>query len=110
MQPKAGDRLEAESQTVWDEGDKTDFTTLVFEPAPEKMLSYLAQYYLRSQIFSAMIQSSACELASRMTAMSTATDNAQNLLGKLQIYYQKVRQSSITTEINEIVGGAEALK
>lgn len=110
VKPKAGDRLEAESQAVWDEGDKSDFTTLVFEPAPEKMLSYLAQYYLRSQIFSAMIQSSACELASRMTAMSTATDNAENLLNKLQIYYQKVRQSSITTEINEIVGGAEALK
>ncbi len=110
VQPKAGDRLEAETQAVWDEGDKSDFTTLVFEPAPEKMLSYLAQYYLRSQIFSAMIQSSACELASRMTAMSTATDNAENLLNKLQIYYQKVRQSSITTEINEIVGGAEALK
>ncbi|WP_278673522.1 F0F1 ATP synthase subunit gamma [Acidaminococcus fermentans] len=42
--------------------------------------------------------------------MSTATDNAQNLLGKLQVYYQKVRQASITTEINEIVSGAEALK
>ena len=110
VKPKAGDRLEAESQTVWEEDDKTDFTTLVFDPAPEKMLSYLAQYYLRSQIFSAMIQSSACELASRMTAMTTATDNAQDLLGKLQVYYQKVRQSSITTEINEIVGGAEALK
>ena len=57
-----------------------------------------------------MTQSSASELAARMTAMTTATDNANTLLGKLRLHYQKVRQSSITTEINEIVGGAEALK
>ena len=65
---------------------------------------------LKSQIFTALIQSSASELAARMTAMTTATDNANTLLGKLRLHYQKVRQSSITTEINEIVGGAEALK
>ena len=110
VQPKAKNALEVRSQEVWSEDDPTDYPTLIFESEPAKMLSYLAHYYLRSQIFTALIQSSACELASRMTAMSTATDNAQNLLGKLQVYYQKVRQASITTEINEIVSGAEALK
>jgi F-type H+-transporting ATPase subunit gamma len=98
------------SQEVWDPNDPSDFTTLVYEPSAEKMLPYLATYYLRSQIFTAFIQSAASELAARMTAMTTATDNANTLLGKLRIHYQKVRQSSITTEINEIVGGAEALK
>lgn len=110
VQPKAKDSLEVQGEEVWDADDPTDYSTLIFEPEPAEMLSYLARYYLRSQIFTALIQSSACELASRMTAMSTATDNAQNLLGKLQVYYQKVRQASITTEINEIVSGAEALK
>lgn len=110
VQPKAKDSLEVQAQEVWEDDDPTDYPTLIFEPEPAQMLPYLARYYLRSQIFTALIQSSACELASRMTAMSTATDNAQNLLGKLQAYYQKVRQASITTEINEIVSGAEALK
>lgn len=110
VEPAAGSREEEQSMEVWDKSDPTDFSNLIFVPEPGNMLPYLAKYYLESQIFSGLIQSSACELASRMAAMSTATDNAENLLSKLKIHYQKVRQASITTEINEIVGGAEALK
>ena len=110
IRTRFGDDEEEKAQTVWDDSDSTDFPTLIYEPEAGKMLPYLAQYYLRSQIFTAFIQSAASELAARMTAMTTATDNANTLLGKLRIHYQKVRQSSITTEINEIVGGAEALK
>jgi F-type H+-transporting ATPase subunit gamma len=111
IKAKFGEEDEEErAQMVWDTKDSTDFTTIIYEPSAGEMLPYLAQYYLRSQIFTAFIQSAASELAARMTAMTTATDNANTLLGKLRIHYQKVRQSSITTEINEIVGGAEALK
>ena len=55
------------------------------------------------------MQSAASELSSRMNAMSNATDNAQELIAKLNLHYNKVRQAGITNEINEIVGGANAL-
>lgn len=110
VEAAAGSREKEQSLEVWDKDDVTDFHTLGFVPEPGDMLPFLAKYYLESQIFSGLIQSSACELASRMAAMSTAIDNAENLLSKLKIHYQKVRQASITTEINEIVSGAEALK
>jgi F-type H+-transporting ATPase subunit gamma len=61
-------------------------------------------------IYGALLQSAASELGSRMAAMSSATDNAQELISKLTLNYNKVRQANITREISEIVGGAEALK
>ena len=74
------------------------------------MLPYLTKYYIRSMLYTALLQGAASELASRMTSMTSATDNADDLLKKLQTNYNKARQSSITNEINEIVNGAEALK
>ena len=62
VQPKAREGVEVQAQEVWEEDDPTDYPTLVFEPEPAQMLPYLAGYYLRSQIFTALIQSSACEL------------------------------------------------
>ena len=61
-------------------------------------------------VYGALLQASASELGSRMTAMSAATDNADDLISKLVLNYNKVRQAGITREINEIVSGAEALK
>lgn len=89
---------------------KNEFAKLLYEPQPEEMLKYLAKYYIRSLIYTAFVEGAACELAARMTAMSSATDNAEELLGKLEVYYNKARQAGITNEINEIVGGAQALE
>ncbi len=74
------------------------------------MLGQLLPQYLVTMIYAAQLQAAASELSSRMTAMSSATDNAQELTRKLDLLYNKVRQANITREITEIVGGAEALK
>ena len=81
-----------------------------YEPNAEDVLGALLPQYLFTTIYAALLQSAASELSSRMNAMSNATDNAGELIGKLDLYYNKVRQAGITNEINEIVGGAEALK
>ena len=66
--------------------------------------------YLETLVYGALVQSSASELGARMTAMSSATDNAKDLISSLTLHYNKVRQAGITREITEIVGGAEALR
>ncbi|ERJ90192.1 ATP synthase F1 subunit gamma [Selenomonas sp. oral taxon 892] len=85
-------------------------TEYIYEPNAEEVLGALLPQYLFTTIYAALLQSAASELSSRMNAMSNATDNAGELIGKLDLYYNKVRQAGITNEINEIVGGAEALK
>lgn len=82
----------------------------IFEPSADKVLGHLLPQYLVTMVYSALLQASASELSARMTAMSNATDNAQELIQKLQLNYNKVRQAGITREISEIVSGAEALK
>lgn len=82
----------------------------IYEPSAREVLEYLLPQYLITMIYAALLQASASELSSRMTAMSNATDNAQDLIQKLDLHYNKVRQAGITREINEIVSGAEALK
>ena len=82
----------------------------IYEPNAEEVLGALLPQYLFTTIYAALLQSAASELSSRMNAMSNATDNAGELIAKLDLYYNKVRQAGITNEINEIVGGAEALK
>lgn len=84
--------------------------TYIFVPGAEDVLSALLPQYLVTMIYAAQLQAAASELSSRMTAMSNATDNAQELTRKLDLLYNKVRQANITREITEIVGGAEALK
>ncbi|MDR3562520.1 MAG: ATP synthase F1 subunit gamma [Negativicutes bacterium] len=82
----------------------------IFEPSAEEVLGLLLPKYLETVIYGALLQAAASELGSRMTAMASATDNAQELISKLVLNYNKVRQANITREISEIVGGAEALK
>lgn len=82
----------------------------IYEPDIVSVLNNFLPRRLSTRIYGAMLHSAASELSSRMNAMSNATDNAQELIGKLNLYYNKVRQAGITNEINEIVGGAEALK
>jgi F-type H+-transporting ATPase subunit gamma len=82
----------------------------IFEPDSETILTELIPKTLRIQMYKAVIDSFASEQGARMTAMQQATDNAKEILRELQIMYNKARQASITTEILEIVSGAEALK
>ncbi len=81
----------------------------IFEPEKNKIISDLIPQTLKTQFFKSVLESSASEQGSRMTAMSQATDNAGELLKELKLTYNRSRQAAITKEILEIVGGAEAL-
>ena len=91
------------------ENDKAQ-ASFMFEPGEDETLKVLAPKYLETVVYAALVQSAASELGSRMTAMSSATDNAAKLVSSLQLSYNKARQAGITRELNEIVGGVEALK
>lgn len=93
-----------------DEAPSTPAGEYIYEPSASEVLSYLLPQYIETMIFAALLQASASELGARMTAMSSATDNAEALINKLVLHYNKVRQAGITREITEIVSGAEALK
>ncbi|MBI9054859.1 MAG: ATP synthase F1 subunit gamma [Bacteroidales bacterium] len=81
----------------------------IFEPTKECIVQELIPKSLKIQFYEAMLESLAAEHGARMTAMHKATDNATGLIRDLQLTYNKARQSAITNEILEIVGGAEAL-
>ncbi|MGL5676765.1 MAG: ATP synthase F1 subunit gamma [Cellulosilyticaceae bacterium] len=83
---------------------------LLYEPSQEEVLRYLVPHYVASVIYGAMVEASASEQGARMTAMDSATENADEMIGKLEIESNRARQAAITQELSEIVGGAEALK
>jgi F-type H+-transporting ATPase subunit gamma len=82
----------------------------IFEPSKEEIVLTLIPKSLRTQLYKSIRDSFASEHGARMTAMHKATDNATDLRNQLKLTYNKARQASITNEILEIVGGAEALK
>ncbi|MEX2659652.1 MAG: F0F1 ATP synthase subunit gamma [Acidimicrobiales bacterium] len=88
------------------EGPSADYE---FEPAPAPILDALLPRYAEARLFAAMLDSAASEHANRQRAMKAATDNAQELITKLSRIMNRARQDAITTEIMEIVGGAEAM-
>ncbi|CAN1212907.1 F0F1 ATP synthase subunit gamma [Tumidithrix helvetica PCC 7403] len=79
---------------------------LIFEQEPVQILNALLPLYLDNQLLRAMQEAAASELASRMTAMNNASDNAVDLISSLTLQYNKARQASITQEILEVVGGS----
>ncbi len=81
-----------------------------FEPEPTSILSSLLPRYVESRLYAAMLEGAASEHAARQRAMKSATENAGELIKKLSLQMNAARQAAITTEIMEIVGGAEALK
>ena len=89
--------------------EKVEVSDYIFEPSKEKIVEELIPKSLKMQLFKALRDSSASEHGARMTAMHKATDNATELRDALTLKYNKARQASITNEILEIVGGAEAL-
>lgn len=82
----------------------------IYEPSSKKIIDSLIPKHLNFQIWRILLESNAAEQGSRMTAMESATTNANELIRNLQLVYNKARQASITKELLEIVGGAEALK
>ena len=81
----------------------------IYEQKPEELLGSLLPRYVKVQIFRALLESVAAEHAARMTAMDAATSNASDVIDRLTLYMNRVRQASITREIIEIVSGAAAL-
>jgi F-type H+-transporting ATPase subunit gamma len=81
-----------------------------YEPAKPQLLDRLIHRYLANQLFMIVLESVASEHGARMTAMDNASSNAGDMIGRLTLAYNKTRQASITKELMEIVGGAEALK
>ena len=82
----------------------------IFEPDTSSVLGNLLPLYITNRVWHVLLESYASEQAARMTAMDTATENADELIESLTLQFNKVRQATITKELLEIVGGAEGLK
>ncbi|XOD70400.1 MAG: F0F1 ATP synthase subunit gamma [Sodalis sp. (in: enterobacteria)] len=78
----------------------------LYEPDPKTLLDTLLRRYVESQVYQSLVENLACEQAARMVAMKAATDNGGSLIKDLQLVYNKVRQTSITQELTEIISGA----
>jgi F-type H+-transporting ATPase subunit gamma len=104
LMPLDAETLEAAKST---EGASASYE---FEPSPDLILSRLLPRYAEARLFAALLDASASEHAARQKAMKAATDNAEDLITNLRRVMNRARQDAITTEIMEIVGGAEALR
>jgi len=101
---------DASSQAPAASGSGAELVEFTFEPSAPALLDSLLPLYLRTLVLQAFLETEAGEHAARMTAMDNATRNASDLIGALTLEYNRARQAAITTEIIEIVSGAEALK
>ncbi|MDH3273985.1 MAG: F0F1 ATP synthase subunit gamma [Gammaproteobacteria bacterium] len=81
----------------------------IYEPDAGELLDDVLMRYIESQVYRGAVENFACEMAAKMVAMKSATDNAGEIIDNLQLKYNKARQASITQEISEIVGGAAAV-
>lgn len=82
----------------------------IYEPSKEELLTELFPKHIEVQVFHAMLESVASEHGARMTAMDSASKNATEMIGKLTLQYNRARQAAITTELMEIISGAESIK
>lgn len=94
--------------TNTDNAESYVISEMDFEPSLSVMLRQIVPYYIANIIYQALLEATASELASRMTAMSAACNNADDMIRTLTIDYNKARQAAITQEITEVVGGADA--
>lgn len=108
--PISADHIEPASvggeQPAGDDG----ISIMNFEPEEEEALPVIIPKYINSLVFGALIQASASENGARMQAMDNATSNAEEIIGKLELQYNRARQGAITQELTEIVAGASALE
>ena len=91
------------------EGEKNHFGDRLYEPNKKEIIESLIPRHLNVEMWKYLLESYASEMAARMVSMENATENAGEMIKSLQLEFNKVRQASITTEMLEIVGGAEAL-
>jgi F-type H+-transporting ATPase subunit gamma len=94
-----------------DLGEETlaEYFDYIYEPDSRELLDDVLTRYIESQVYRGAVENFACEMAAKMVAMKSATDNAGEIIEKLQLDYNKARQAAITQEISEIVGGAAAV-
>jgi F-type H+-transporting ATPase subunit gamma len=97
--PLTGERL-GTPDTSWD---------YLYEPDPQTVIDELLVRYVEALVYQAVAENMASEQSARMVAMKAASDNAKNVIGELQLVYNKTRQAAITKELSEIVGGAAAV-
>jgi F-type H+-transporting ATPase subunit gamma len=95
-------------QTV-DKDELQERWDYIYEPDAALILDGILMRYIESQVFEGAVENVACEMAARMVAMKSASDNAGTLIDELQLIYNKARQAAITKELSEIVGGAAAV-
>ena len=86
-----------------------DVATCAYEPSQPAVLDWLIPQYMATQVWRALLESTASEHGARMTAMDSATRNARTITEDLTLQYNRARQANITRELMDIVGGAEAL-
>jgi len=98
--PVAGDDSDEELKHHWD---------YIYEPDAREVMDGLLMRYIESLVYQGLVENISCEMAARMVAMKAASDNAGDLIGELQLIYNKVRQGAITQELSEIVSGAAAV-
>lgn len=93
-----------------EEGKESKTLNYIFEPSAKAIVDSMLPRHLNTQIWRVLLESYASEQAAQMTAMDSATNNANELVTTLQLFYNRARQAAITKEILEVVGGAEALR
>jgi F-type H+-transporting ATPase subunit gamma len=106
QKPEIRQMLPAETVDAADLQERWDY---IYEPAADELIASYMMRYIESQVYRATVENMACEMAARMVAMKSATDNAGKIIDELQLIYNKARQAAITKEISEIVGGAAAV-
>jgi F-type H+-transporting ATPase subunit gamma len=104
--PISADIIETDEEERRDDALRGDF---IFEPEPEEILRRLLPVYLETQVYRALLESSASEQGARMTAMRNASKNAGELIDRITLQMNRARQAEITQEILEVVAGADAL-
>ena len=98
--PVVGDDSDEELKHHWD---------YIYEPDAREVMDGLLMRYIESLVYQGLVENISCEMAARMVAMKAASENAGDLIGELQLVYNKVRQGAITQELSEIVSGAAAV-
>lgn len=108
VQPVAAEEAKAKSTEKKEDGSEA--VAYIYEPGSEEIMTVLQPLYLNVMVYHAMLETGAGEHAARMTSMDNATKACHDIVHDLTLVYNKVRQGSITAELMDIVGGAEALK
>jgi F-type H+-transporting ATPase subunit gamma len=98
--PLTGERLQTTGEHNWD---------YIYEPDAQPVIDELLVRYVEALVYQSVAENMASEQSARMVAMKAASDNAKNVIGELQLVYNKTRQAAITKELSEIVGGAAAV-